>query len=288
MSVGLRMKLDPKKVSALVQDVYIFLGKNRLSQEEFAYKVNLHLTTVKNMLNRNYCTKRTALMVCPVIEKQYSSYGFEEESTVYDYQYLRENLLSYLSKKGIKPTTFAIINKLDKDTVVRFVNGSDDFLTADCIEGICHGMGQSSSIYKIKDKDTSPKRSNKGSRNPYDVDKIRADLIDMINKQGISNKSFATLYDIPPRTLTDFLSETYDSTELGTLRNICLKTGLDLESYRKKKPKQKEKPKTEPVDITAIYQEVSKVMYGIMKDTFEEFLKNNADKYIQKKKGFFK
>lgn len=142
MSVGLKMKLDPKKVSALVQDVYIFLGKNRLSQEEFAYKVNLHVTTVKNLLNRNYCTKRTALMVCPVIEKQYSSYGFEEEGTV-----------------------------------------SEDF---------------------------------------------------------------------------------------------------------KKKKKQTEKPKKEPVDITAIYQEVSKVMYGIMKDTFEEFLKNNADKYIQKKKGFFK
>ena len=286
MSVGLRMKLDPKKVSALVQDVYIFLGKNRLSQEEFAYKVNLHVTTVKNLLNRNYCTKRTALMVCPIIGKQYSDYGFEEDGTVYDYQYLRENLISYLSKKDIKPTTFAIINKLDKDTVVGFVNGSDDFMTADRIEGICHGMGQSSSIYKVKT--TSPKQSKKGARNPYDVDRIRADLIDMINQKGISNKSFATLYDIPVRTLADFLSETYDSTELGTLRNICLKTGLDLESYRKNKPKQKEKPKTEPVDITAIYQEVSKVMYGIMKETFEEFLKDNADKYIQKKKGWFK
>ena len=106
--------------------------------------------TISRAFNDYDITPKTASALCALMGKTLNDYMTEEKVETYDFDFLRQCLNDYLKAKGIKSTTFAIINGIDKDTVSRFANGDIAYLDKVDVQRICNGMHKSDKCFLLK------------------------------------------------------------------------------------------------------------------------------------------
>lgn len=200
--------LDENISKELAKDVTAWIKKKGFTQVDVGRLSGKSHATLTRALVHYQITPNTASALCKLTGKSLSDYLNNDYvlPEAYDFDFLRQCLCDYLKTKGIKSTTFAIINGIDKETISKFVDGDITFVDKADMAKICNGMHKSEKCFLVNKKEQKkPDDEQKKVEEPLQTQsEVKIDLEDL------KNQILVILSDTLSETFSDFLESHAD------------------------------------------------------------------------------